>query len=190
MDIDNILQGCLQQQQSSQELLVHAFAPKLLSICERYCKDKEMARDAVQETFINIFKYIHTYNGETAFITWARKIAVNNCLKINKKYFKLQFVDESEARFNHGSYIPEAYSNLSVESIMELVRKLPDSQYVVFNMYVVEGFSHKEIGEALNITESSSRSTLTRARSKLIEMINDIEDKNNNSIFNSRIALL
>ncbi|HPE10355.1 MAG TPA: sigma-70 region 4 domain-containing protein, partial [Saprospiraceae bacterium] len=77
-----------------------------------------------------------------------------------------------------------------VESIMELVRKLPDSQYVVFNMYVVEGFSHKEIGEALNITESSSRSTLTRARSKLIEMINDIEDKNNNSIFNSRIALL
>lgn len=190
MNFDNILQGCIQQQQSSQELLVHTFAPRLLAICERYCKDKEMAKDALQETFINIFKYIHTYNGESEFITWARKIAVNNCLKINKKYFRLQFVDEAEARFNDHSYIPEAYSNLSVEAIMNLTKKLSDSQYVVFNMYVVEGFSHKEIGEALNITESSSRSTLTRARMRLIELIQDMEDRRNSTIFNSRIALL
>ena len=190
MNLDNILQGCLQHQQSSQELLVHAFAPKLLAICERYCKDKELAKDAVQETFINIFKYIHTYNGESEFITWARKIAVNNCLKINKKFFKLSFVDESEAKFNDHSYIPDVYSKMSVDSIMELCKQLSDSQYVVFNMYVVEGFSHREIGQALNITESSSRSTLTRARMKLIDLINDIEDRKNSSIFNARIALL
>ncbi|HQU96841.1 MAG TPA: sigma-70 family RNA polymerase sigma factor [Saprospiraceae bacterium] len=190
MDIDNILQGCLNGQQKSQELLVRTFAPKLLAICERYCKDKEMAKDALQETFINIFKYLHTYNGDSEFITWSRKVAVNNCLRINNKYFKLHFVEEAEARFADHSYIPEAYSNLTVDEIMKLVKKLPDSQYIVFNMFVVEGFSHREIGEELNITESSSRSTLTRARMRLIEMIQKLEDRNNNSLFNSKIAFL
>jgi len=190
VDIDNILQGCLQQQQSSQELLVRTFAPRLLAICERYCRNKDMAQDALQETFINIFKYLHSYNGESEFITWARKIAVNNCLRINKKFYKLQFVEESEARFSDHSYIPDDYNNLTVDEIMALVKKLPDSQYIVFNMFVVEGFSHREIGEELNITESSSRSTLTRARMRLIEMIQKMEDKSNSSLFNSKIAII
>ncbi len=190
MNLDNILQGCRQQQQSSQELLVHTFAPKLLAICMRYCRDKDLAKDALQETFINIFKYINTYNGESEFMAWARRIAVNNCLKINQKFFKLNIVEDKEINFNDHSYIPDVYSKLSVEDIMELCNQLSESQFIVFNMFAIEGFSHKEICTTLNITESSSRSLLTRARMKLIDLVNNMEDNHNNTIFNARIALL
>lgn len=190
MNLDNILQGCLQQQRTSQELLVHSVAPKLLAICMRYCKDKETAKDAVQETFINIFKYIHTYSGESDFMAWARRIAVNNCLKLNQKLQKLKFVDEKEIAFNDHSYVPDIYSKLSVEAIMALCNQLSESQNIVFNMFVIEGFNHKEISEVLNITESTSRSTLTRARMKLVELITNLEDHNNTTFYNARIALL
>lgn len=79
---------------------------------------------------------------------------------------------------------------MSVEAIMELCNKLTESQNIVFNMFVIEGFNHKEISEVLNITESTSRSTLTRARMKLVELITNMEDQNNTNLYNARIALL
>jgi RNA polymerase sigma factor (sigma-70 family) len=170
-DIDHILEGCKSGDQRSQNNLVQMFAPKLLSICQRYTNDRDLAKDALQETFLSAFKYIHTYNGSGSFEGWLRRIAVNSSLKLIKSMNSRYFADESVIDTNAFAEVPDIYATLNKEEIMKLLNKLPHSQYVVFNLVVIDGLNHAEIAAMLSITESTSRATLCKARNKLVEII-------------------
>ncbi len=183
MPYTNLIEGCKANHQQSQELLVRRLAPKLLAVCERYCMEKNLAQDALQETFIALFKYIHTYTGEGNFEGWAKKIAVRCSLKLNATYKRVLYVETPQLYINDNTFIPEVYGSLSIEAIMQLLKKLSDSQYVIFNMFVIEGFSHKEISETLNIPESTSRSLLARGRVRLMELIREQEKPSGNTFF-------
>lgn len=173
MQLEDLIQGCKEGKVKCQESLVHTFAPRLLAICQRYCYQRSMAHDALQETFINVFKYIKTYNGSGSFEGWLKRIAVNSSLHLLKKYKPFDFKEDQQMEVFVDAEIPDVNSTLNTEEILALVDKLPNSLQLVFNLYIVEGYSHKEIGDMLNITSSTSRSHLTKARVKMIELLKE-----------------
>lgn len=171
MDLDTIIQGCKEGNRASQDALVRKFAPGLLSLCVRYTSDYDLGRDALQESFISIFRSIHQYNGQGSFEGWIRKIAVRAALGLKKKFraFRFEAVTEEEA----GQYaaIPDIYTDMNTEDILALMLQLPETLYLVFNLYVVEGYQHREIADILGITESTSRASLFKARNRMITLL-------------------
>ncbi len=170
-NIDEIIKRCLKGDRKSQTQLVAHFGPKLLPLCKRYTKDAHLAQDALQDTFINVFRYLANFKGKGVFDAWIRRIAVNCSLNVIKKStFHYHSISDN------GEYIlpsvdAEIYESLDYEDLLEILQELPPIYYMVFNMYVIEGFDHKEIGEMLNIGESTSRSNLSRARKKLVDIL-------------------
>jgi RNA polymerase sigma factor (sigma-70 family) len=172
-----VIQGCKEGNRKCQDALVHSTAPALMAICMRYMRDRSTAEDVIQETYINVFQYLNSYRNDGSFEAWIRRIAVRNCIKQlnNQKNFILtdtEMVNESTQ-----VEIPDVYGNMNARELMDLIATLPPSLSTVFNMYVIDGYSHNEIGVALGITESTSRSALTKARAKLIEKMKQPENK-------------
>lgn len=174
MELDDVIKGCLKGDARCQASLVREYAPKLMGICRRYCGSRDMAEDAVQETFMNAFKYLKSYKASGSFDGWIKKIAVNSSIQLLKKYKPFDFADDYRMDVLLDAELPDVLSALSVEEILALLEDLPPSLNTVFNLYIIEGFSHDEIGEMLQITASTSRSHLTKARSKMIELLKDI----------------
>ncbi len=179
MNIDKLIKGCKSGDRKSQDELVHRFAPTLMAVCMRYCKDENIAKDALQESFINIFKYIKNYSGKGSFEGWIRKIAVNCSYGFINKIRPVYFQEDVDYVVDLHTEIPDIYSELREKELLEMIQKLPRSQYLVFNMKVIEGFSHDEIADILKIGVSTSRSNLARARTSIIKMIesNDIAEQ-------------
>lgn len=170
-NIDEILEKCLKGDRRAQTSLVSHYARKLLPVCKRYSRDFHAAEDALQETFINTFRYLDKFKGKGSFDAWIRRIAVNCSLSLQKKmHFSYKEVDNT-TDYLLPSVDPEVYSHLNHEQLRELIRELPEHYYLVFNLYIIEGYDHKEIGEMLNIGESTSRSNLSRARKKLMDIL-------------------
>lgn len=161
-----LIRDCKEGKKKSQYQLVKRYSGMLLSVCMRYCRDKSSAHDALQETLIRIFKYIDQYQETGSFEAWMRTIAARCSLQwIDRSYFKKE-VNPEELPEKH-SIEPEIYAKLEVEELMNLITSLPPGFRTVLNLYEIEGFSHKEIAELLSISESTSRSQLTRAKSIL-----------------------
>ncbi len=177
MKEEKIIKGCKAKKRRAQDALVKKYAGKLMSICRRYTMDQSIAKDALQEAFLNIFKYIHTYNGSGPFEAWLIKIAVNSSLSYRKKIrFETSFEEINEAALNMAN-IPEIYARLELDEILSLLSRLSESQYTIFNLIVVEGYKHRDVGKMLNISERTSRATLSRARKRLIDIIRKEEEK-------------
>ena len=179
MNLNDIIEGCKSGKKNCQECLVRNYAPGLLSICRRYSRDNESANDALQETFINIFKYIGSYKGAGSFEGWMRRIAVNCSITYRKKHFKVHYEENTLSDSREHSEVPDVYSKLGKDDILSLLSELPKALYLVFNMHVVEGYSHKEISKILEISEGTSRASLSRARSRLIDIIEERQEKEN-----------
>lgn len=162
----NIIEGCKKQKPEFQKELVLRYSGLLMTVCRRYSRDDETAKDILQESLIKIIKSISKYEERGTFEAWMKRITINTSLKyFDKSSFKnevfvLEDLDEKDV-------VPDVYAQLGVEELMDLIDKLPNGFREVFNLFAIEGYSHKEIGELLNITESTSRSQLTRARSLL-----------------------
>ena len=170
----DIIQACQKGDTNAQRKLVEKYAPMLLTICRRYVNQSNDAKDVLQETFIKIFKHINTYDSEKGKLQpWLRKIAVNTSLKHYQKQ-KLFYSRNDELKYDQGIE-PEVYSKLSEDELIKIIRTLPDGYREVFNLYVIEGFSHREIGKLLNIEEASSRSNLSRARQYLRIKITELK---------------
>ncbi len=151
-------------------MLFEQYAGKFMTVCLRYANDAMEAEDMLQEGFIRIFNNIHQFKFEGSFEGWMRRIVVNVALKhLQKK--KLQF---SEIKENHAD-IPAiqayAYNHLGEEEILKLINQLPEGYKIVFNLNVIEGYSHEEIAKLLNIQPSTSRSQLVKARKMLQQQI-------------------
>ena len=182
MELNTIIEGCKKGEKICQERLVRNYAPRLLAICRRYSRDSESANDALQESFINIFKYIDSYSGKGSFEGWMKRIAANCTITFQKKNYKLHYEPTMLHDSSQHSEIPDVYSTLGKEEILSLLTELPRALYVVFNMHVVEGYTHKEISKMLSISEGTSRASLSRARGRLIEIIEDRQNKENQRV--------
>jgi RNA polymerase sigma-70 factor (ECF subfamily) len=171
MDEKQLIKGCIDGDRKAQKALYDRYSRKMMGVCLRYVKDTEDARDLMQEGFIKLFTHLHDYTGDGSFDGWVRKIFVNCALERLRHHDVLR--DASDISEVNYAEIPDetVVSDISSEELMEYVKSLPDGFRMVFNMYAIEGYSHKEIGERLNITESTSRSQYTRARKLLQKKI-------------------
>ncbi len=179
MNIAQIIKGCQNNQRKSQKLLVEQFSQLLYTISLRYAPDRESAKDILQEAWIRVFKYIQKFDSKKGNLeAWMRKIVINTALQ---RYKHLRYETEKSGleHVQSHTFIPSVYAQLGAKELMQLVDKLPEGFRLVFNLYVVEGYSHKEIAAMLNIQEASSRSQLQRARKQLQALIAKQENYNN-----------
>jgi RNA polymerase sigma-70 factor (ECF subfamily) len=167
---EELIKQCLKSKARAQRMLYDRHSSMVYAVCYRYAKNQQDAQDLLQETFINVFNHLKKFSGEGSFEGWIRKIAVNCAIRHYKK--NAQRVDNSDIeRSPDAQTYTDVIDDLSAEELIKTINSLPDGYRIVFNMYAIEGYSHKEIGEHLGITESSSRSQLTRARKVLMEMV-------------------
>ncbi len=171
MNEKTLVQECISGNSNAQRELFNRYSPLLMGVTMRYFTDKAKAEDVLQDGFIKIFKNIHKFKNKGSFEGWMRRIVVNTALdeiRKNKKHQKNIELDDTNFKIVHDSNIEE---RLQAEVLMEIVQQLPDGFRIVFNMYAIEGYSHKEIANELGISESTSKSQYSRAKSALREQL-------------------
>jgi RNA polymerase sigma factor (sigma-70 family) len=155
-----------------QEMLYHRFSSKMYAVCLRYCKDAEDAQDLLQDGFVKIFKNLEKFRGEGSFEGWIRRIFVNTSIEHFRKSLKnFSVSDTQEVIVEDSSW--NALDNLAEKDIIKMIQELSPGYRQVFNMYVIEGYSHKDIGEILGISEGTSKSQLARAKGILKKMVEE-----------------
>lgn len=167
MTEQSILAGCLNNDPSAQRELYNHYSPKMLSVCYRFANSREDAEDMLQEGFIKVFTQMHTFQNKGAFEGWIRRIIVHTCinfLKKNKKFSNSIDLEQADYLEVKEETMP---SVMQARQIIECIRLLPLGYRTVLNLYAMEGYSHKEIADMLDIEESTSRSQYTRAKSML-----------------------
>jgi len=166
-----IIEGCVKGDRKCQQIIYERFYGKMLGACMRYSKDREEAKDILQDGFVKVFTNINKYGASGSFEGWIRKIIVNTAIDfIRKSKHTIQYADSDYIEENADETTEEEnseYSNISANEVMEAVQQLPTSYRTVFNMFVVDGFSHKEIAGQLGISEGTSKSNLSKAKMNL-----------------------
>ena len=179
-----VIEACKRQEWAAQKELYLLYADEMMSISIRYTKDHASAKDLVQETFITGLKKIEQFDESRGTIGgWLRKILINKSYAQYRKNKKMLFEGE-EILLDQVSIETSAIESLEAEDILKLLDKLPEGCSMIFNLKVVEGYSHVEIGEMLGISQGTSRSQLSRAKKLLRDMINEIEK--NETKFNQK----
>lgn len=167
-----LIEGCKANRRDVQKVLYDVYAAKFNVICHRYMPTKEEAEDVLQEGFIKIFGSIHQYTGSGSFEGWMRRIIVNTALEFLRKkkvyYHPTELLNTTE----HPMTDPEAPNNIALNDLLHAIQALPAGCRIVFNLYIMEGYSHKEIAALLHISESTSKSQLSRSRQLLQEKLN------------------
>lgn len=169
MHNEQIIQGCIKRDSRAQKNLYDAHAPRMMGVCLRYCKNEEEAKDLLQEGFIKVFDKISTYRGEGSLEGWIKKVFITTALEKlrEKKIVFERLTDENLADAEPGA----VDTKLEAKELLKLIQLMPDGYRVVFNMYAIEGFSHPEIAEKLNITPGTSKSQYARARQHLQKLL-------------------
>ena len=185
MTEEQLLAESIRNNTSAQEELYMRFSPKMLGVCYRFAKSKEDAEDMLQEGFIKVFTQLQQFKQEGSLEGWIRKIVVHTCINHLKKNKK--FSESVDLIYANSIHIKEDMipSIMQAKQLVECIRILPLGYRTVLNLYAIEGFSHKEIGEMLDIKESTSRSQYTRAKAMLEEILikKDILRKSKKSKF-------
>ena len=169
-----IIKGCIKKDASCQRMLFETYSGRFMSICLRYACDQPEAEDILQDAFINIFSYIHQFKGEGSFEGWMRRIVVNTALRVIQKK-KIRFTEIQEYQQPGFQVETSSYTSLHADELIKLINALPDGYRIVFNLNVIEGYSHEEIAQMLQIAASTSRSQLLKARRLLQEQIKSLE---------------
>lgn len=172
--IHYLLAPCKRGERRAQETLYASLSPRLYGLCMRYAKDDVDAQEILQMGFIKVFKSIDSFRGEGSFEGWIRRIMVNVAIEHYHKEKKNQVLVELDAVQELAGASFEM-DGLETQDLLKMIRKLPEGFRMVFNMYAIEGYSHKEIAEILNISEGTSKSQLSRARGWLKEKIKVME---------------
>src|SRR5690349_8489401 len=167
MTEEAILKGCLKNDAAAQRELYNRYSPKMLAVCYRFAHNREDAEDMLQEGFIKVFMQIHTFENKGAFEGWIRRIIVHTCinlLKKNKRFNESLDLEHASSLHVKEETLP---SIMQAKQVIECIRLLPIGYRTVLNLYAIEGYSHKEIAEMLDIEESTSRSQYTRSKNML-----------------------
>ena len=180
--LNKMIEGCKNQRNKSQKALFEAFYGKAMGICMRYIKDEDAAKDVVQDSFIKLFNKIDTYDSTGSFEGWLKKIFVNGSLdhirsQKSRKTYPLEFSenieDEDALDFEY-----EKIPTIPVDKILTAIKKLPVGYRTIFNLYAVEGYSHKEVAGILEIHEGTSKSSYHKAKRILAEELSLIKNLN------------
>jgi len=175
--IDSLLDGCRKGDRKAQETLYKTLASRMMGVCMRYAKDTFEAEDVLQMGFVKVFQKVSEFRGDGSFEGWIRRIMVNTAIESYRKNLRnLNVVDIDEVYDQPQSTFD--MSGLELKDLLKLVQQLSNGYRLVFNMYVIEGYSHKEIAGQLGITEGASKSQLSRARAILKEKIIKMEGLN------------
>lgn len=167
MTEEAIIRGCLNNDANAQRELYNHYSPKMLAVCYRFAHNREDAEDMLQEGFIKVFSQIHTFENRGAFEGWIRRIIVHTCINILKKNKK--FNESVDIIYATGVMVREESvpAIIQAKQVVECIRLLPLGYRTVLNLYAIEGYSHREISNILDIEESTSRSQYTRAKAML-----------------------
>jgi len=172
----DLLQGCLSGNRRMQEELYRRFSPRMYAVCLRYAGKAEEAEDILQEGFIKVFRKMDSYRGDGSFEGWMRRIFVNTAIEHFRRKRYLMPVTEREENTIEGKY-NSVLDDLGAKDILALVQELSPGYRTVFNMYVVEGYTHREIADMLGISEGTSKSQLSRAKVILQDMVKTFIDR-------------
>jgi RNA polymerase sigma-70 factor (ECF subfamily) len=168
----DILQGCIQGKHAAQQKLFDRYSGLLLGMCNRYAQSLEEAEDILQEGFVKIFLHIKEFKGEGSLVAWMRRIMINTAITHYHKMRKHRYHDDldevNETRFEEHSWSEAEFTR---EELYSVIHQMPDGYRMVFNLYAVEGYKHREIAEILNIDENTSKSQYSRARRWLQERL-------------------
>jgi len=168
-----IISDCRQGKRQAQFELYRLYSKAMYNICLRMLKNEMDAEDILQNSFVDVFTKLHTFQHQSSIGAWIKRIVINNCINFLKKR-RIQFAELNEKHANaidfYSENIPD--SQLSVDKVNKALLLLPDGYRIVFSLYMFEGYDHKEIAQILNISEATSKSQYSRAKKKLKEIIN------------------
>ena len=170
--MDGIIEGCKRSERRAQEQLFRQYFGKMLTVCLRYISDRDSAQEVVQEGFIKIFDHIKHFDQKGSFEGWMRRIMANCAIDAIRKIRKDTFLSEDDTVFK---YLPDEedrqeewnLTSVKAELALEAIERLSPAYKMVFNLYVMENYTHKEIGEMLGISEGTSKSNLAKAKMNL-----------------------
>lgn len=171
-----LIEGCKARKRDLQKALYQRYSAKMFMVCLRYTKNREEAEDVLQDGFVKLFSSIDQYSGAGSFEGWMRRIIVNTALEaIRKKKMNFSSEDIYNLEADHASEY-DAISKIALKDLLALIRELPAGCQVIFNLYAIEGYNHREIAEKLAISDGTSKSQLARARQLLQEKIRSSYD--------------
>lgn len=184
---DELIKGCLKRNRNAQQQLYDLYASKMYAICYRYVRHAMEAEDVLVMAFTKIFDRIDQFKGEGSFEGWIRRIMVNEALTHLRKSRAMSVETELEQADREPDY-DRLSDHLEAEDLQKMIQELPPGYRVVFNMYAIDGYSHKEIAEHLGITENTSKSQLSRARTYLQKILLENDWISNQKISNDESA--
>lgn len=161
--LEEIIYKCREENSAAQTALYNLFSAKMYGVCLRYAKDSSEAEDILQEGFIRVFSKIKQYEFKGSFEGWMRRVIVNTALEKFRKHDRLYPVEEMKI-YEATEWVEETISSITATDLLRIIQELPPRYKMVFNLFAIEGFSHQEIGEMMNISEGTSKSNLSRAR--------------------------
>lgn len=173
MTDQDLVKGCLANDPKAQRFLFEKYSEKMMGICLRYMKNREEAQDILQEGFIKVFQKIDQYSGKGAFGGWIRTIMVNTALIQIRKNKKWAYNVDVTTAYDLSTDDISVLEEMAANDLMTLINSLPTGYKTVFNLFVVEGYSHKEIAEMLRVTESTSKTQYRKARLHLKKILDD-----------------
>lgn len=182
MILEELIERCKKNDIKAQGELYTLYSSKLFSICLKYSKNADEAQDNLQDAFLTIFKSIEQYKFKGSFEGWLKRIAINTVLQKYRKERVFEIINENQIEQEEEETELEE-ENISLQFLLQIIQELPDRYRLVFNLYVLDGYSHQEIAKMLHITEGTSKSNLARAR---MILKGKIEDFNKNSYANSK----
>lgn len=175
-DEAQLIAGCLAENRSAQKELYEKHYGKMMGVCLRYSNNSEDAKDILNEGFVKVFRYLHRYKVGTSLEGWIRRIMINTSIDFYRKAIRHRTEDIEYAE-STVSENDDLISNFSAKEILSIIQQLPPSYRTVFNLYAIEGYSHKEVAEKLDISESTSRSNLVKARTKLKALLTSLYEQ-------------
>lgn len=169
MEIPQLIIACKKHDKIAQRELYETYAPKMLGICLRYCPNNEVARDILHDGFVQVFTQISSFRSEGSFEGWLKRIFVNLALQHYRKQKLKSDLIEDTLPADEDIPLPNEFSkyadiDVTEDKLLSLIRELPDGYRTIFNLFVFEELSHRQIGDMLGISEASSRSQYARAR--------------------------
>ena len=167
-----LIEGCIREDRKCQRFLWDKYAPKLLTVSIRYCRSREDAEDVLMEAFVKIFDKMSEFRGQSSLETWMRRVVVNTSIN---KLRATKITDTIDSETNDIGYYDSGFDEMNAKQLMSLLDRLPVGYRTVFNLFAIEGYSHKEIADEMGIDEGTSRSQLAKARKALQDMINNNE---------------
>lgn len=173
-DLQQLVKGCLNNDRLSQKLLYKTFYGFTMGICLRYANNRYEALEIMNQGFFKVFKNLERYDSQKPFKAWLGRIMVNTCIDYYRSNLKAAYTDELE-KAEHINDTDFADKNIKYNELLDMIGRLPRAYRTIFNLFAIEGYTHEEIGEMLNISIGTSKSNLHKAREKLKAMVLESE---------------